>query len=365
MAYAFKHVTVHIFDIHPALLLLQEPARQYYQDPFKFLQSADEYRKIYIGAQPIETNSFSFGSLPASELDKSHFWEPFSRISKKDGQPDFWTLQMPFIGKYKKSGITVEHKLAGVKITVSPLIYLSAIGWSVNLRIDLKGDIKKADLIDFMDWISRGTQKSFSFKIGAETMDRKECLRFFNSRILEEVYQKANAPLRGMKIINQVIVSINSYEGDVIPYIDMPAFEQALMRSILFGNNIDVLQLESEKQKRPLATTHITTSATNFALTNFEQGSLIFLQREAKVRKPVNRRNKRKVMCFVENCKNCTMMAYLLSEFYSKTANSNGAGDLANLRTSIPQTVKQIPDYYGSAFCKNLFLQNSRFRDLK
>ncbi|MGB8193295.1 MAG: hypothetical protein WCF67_15300 [Chitinophagaceae bacterium] len=364
MAYSFKHVTIYLFDINPAILLLEENSKGYCQTNFAFLENAEDYRNKYLANQPIETPAFIFSCLPNFDIDKSHFWKQFGRIKPKDGQPDFWSLQMPFVGRYKQQ-VELDHKLEGVAITVRPSIYLSTLGWSVNLKIDLRGNIKKTDLVSLIGWLSRGDGRSFSFRIGSDAMDKKQCFRSFNNLIAEEVYKNGTRPVPGMKIINQFVISINSFEGDIIPYDEMPSYEEALMRSILFGRQVEVPELENDKRKYPLTVTQISTNLVNFALTNFEQGSLIFLQREAKMRGPEDKEHKRKVTCFAENCKNCLMMSYLFWQFYTQSGTSAGVNDLAALKTSIPQTLKLIPQMYTSAFCKNLFLQHKGLAKFK
>lgn len=358
MAYSFKHVTIYAFDIHPAVSFLKDPSRDYLQSNFEFLKSRDAYEHLYWSDQPVQTASFTFKGLSSNNLKKSHFWKSFGNISISNGRPDIWHLQMPFADKHVKTNLKLDYDIPGVSITVVPSVYLSALGWSVNLKMDLEGNIKKSLLIDFVGWLTSGEKSDFSFKIGSDLKTPKEVFRFFNNLIQEEVYKKENPPHPGMKIIRQLVISVNSYEGDITRYPEMPTDEKALMRSILFGRNIDPLVLAKEESNFPLTKTFITTSGTNFALTHFEQGTFIFLQREANNREPVNKAYKRKVACFAANCKHCLMISYLLWQFYTQSGNQVVETDLGKLKTTIPQTLKSLPENFSNLFCKNLFLQH-------
>lgn len=357
MSYSFKHVTVYVFDVHPAVSFLRDPSQDYLQSDFDFLKSRQAYETLYLSGQEVKTSSFTFKGLSQRELQKSHFWKSLGAISSHKGQPDLWQLQMPFADKRVKTDITIEHAIPGISISVTPSVYLSAIGWSVNLKIDIEGAIKKSLLTDLTGWLSGTDNTGFSFKIGQELKNKKEVFRFFNTRIQEEVYKKETPPHPGMKIINQLVISINSYAGDVTKYSDLPTDERALMRSILFGRAIDALALAKEENNYPLMRTMITTSGTNFVLTHFDQGSFIFLQREAKSPQAM-KGYKRKVACFAANCKNCLMTSYLLWQFYTQSGNQTVATDLGKLKPTLPQTLKLIPDNYNNLFCKDLFQQH-------
>jgi len=362
MAYSFKQITIYAFDIHPVVSFLKDPSKTYFQPAFQFMGDKAQYQQIFLSGKPVQTTSFLFSGLPAQERAKSHWWKSYGDIDKKNGQPDIWHLQMPFVDRHFKTALTVSHDLPGVTISAFPSIYLSAIGWSVNLKIILRGDIKKADLVRFVGWLDRGNTPGLTFNLGK---DKKEVFRYFTNLLLQEVYKKEEPPHGGMKIINQLLISLDSYEGAVTAYNGMASGEKALMRSILFGREIDPLQLATEERNAPLMHTQISTSGGNFSLTNFEKGTLIFLQREAKTEKPINREHKRKISCFAENCKNCTMMAYLLAEFYTKTAGATVTSDLGFLQGQLPQILKGIPLNYGNLYTRNLFAQHKGLSEIK
>jgi hypothetical protein len=139
----------------------------------------------------------------------------------------------------------------------------------------------------------------------------------------------------------------------------MPNGEKALMRSLLFGRDTDPLNLAGEESKWPLLRTQISRSFNNFALTDFQVGTLIFLQRLAQIGGRNDRRKKRRAQCFAENCKNCLATAYLIWQFRTESADTAAKGDLAQLRADLAQTLKGIPRQYRNVFCKNLFANHS------
>src|SRR5207253_6443245 len=110
-------------------------------------------------------------------------------------------------------------------------------------------------------------------------------------------------------------------EGGAVPYGEMPSDEKALMLSLLFGEEIDPTQMKEKQQKYPITKTYISSDEKNFALSNFDHGSLVFLQKEGKVLS--DRKSKAKVRCFAANVKNCVMQSFLLWQFY-QAAKENG-----------------------------------------
>lgn len=358
MPYSFKQVTIYVFDIHPAVSLLRDPSRSYMKPEFSFLATPAEYEQAYLGRKTVKTASFTFEPLPVYEQEKSHFWKSYGAIRLKEGKPDVWGLQLPFADTRVKAGLSLEHKLPAVTIKVIPAVYLSTLGWSTQLKLQLKGEIKKTDLIDLVGWLSRGGEKPFAFKMGDEPTDKKEVFRFLNNKVLEEVYLKGTPPHPGMKIINQVIVSLDSYEGGVTSYPALPSGDKALMRSLLFGQPVDPVDLDTLDKTLPILKAYITPNGVNFALLNFEQGALLFLQREAQGAPNQSNEDKRKVACFAENCKNCLVTALLLWQFYSQTGTAVVDSDLGRVKAGLPAIIKALPENYTSLFCTNLFQQH-------
>lgn len=359
MAYAFKHVTVAVLDIHPAISLAKEPTKDFLQANFAFLKSKALYLQQYWSATPVNTASFTFKGLPEKHLAKSHFWKSLCDSRSAGNRPDVWALQIPFAGRYVKADLQLVHPFGGVTCSVVPVIHLCTIGWSVQFKIDVEGAIKKPLLIDLLGWLSGTTNPGFSFRIGQQSLTVKEAFRYFNNLLLEEVYQKGIPPHPGIKIIRQQVVSVNTYEGSVEAYNGMPSDEKALMRSLLFGRDIDPLDLSRDELNYPVTRTIISGAGTNFALSNFERGSLIFLQREANNPHPINREHKRKVVCFSNNCRNCLMIAYLQWQFYTQTGGVTVSNEWTDLRKDVLLTLQSIPVNFSNTFCKNLFAQHS------
>ncbi|WP_276485671.1 hypothetical protein [Paraflavitalea pollutisoli] len=359
MAYAFKHITVAAFEIHPAIALVKAPQKNFLQTNFAFLTSKSAYAQQYWTAAPVTTASFSFKGMPARQLEKSHFWKSLCDSRSAGNNPDVWALQIPFVGRYQKADLQLHQEAPGITCSIVPMIYLCTMGWSIQLKIDVEGDIKKAQLIDLMGWLAGGANGGFSLRIGTATMTVKEVFRHFNNLVREEVYVKGTQPDGGIKIFRQQLLSVNSYEGSMEAYPKMPSDEKALMRSLLYGRSIQPLNLVQEERDYPVTKTIISGSGVNFALSDFERGTLIFLQREANNPHPVNRENKRKVVCFASNCKNCLLLSYLMWQFYTQSGSAVAGSVWAGLRDDVLLTLKSMPVNFSNTFCKNLFAQHS------
>ena len=355
MPYNFKHVTIEIFDIHPIAALYKAPAQSCFQPAFAFLGDEPQYEQQFLKRTPVQTNSFVFTPLPVYEQEKSHFWIGYCAIATKSGRPDYWRLQLPFYGRVRDTGLTLNHPLQGITVSAYPSVYLTGIGWSVNLTVEVRGDIKKADLIALVGWLSRAEGEGFSFTAAGGANDRKSLFRWYNDRILEEVFPKAQPPHAGMKIVNQFVISLNTYEGDLKTYQAMPTDEKALMRSILYGRTVNPEDLAKEQANRPLLKIQITTSDTNFALTNFDYGSLIFLQREARLKQPPVKENKRKVECFANNIKDFLMTMHLLSQFTRLPGPPAPQSDLGNRPAGLATVLAAIPGYYTNLFAQAMY----------
>jgi hypothetical protein len=355
MAYAFKSVTLYSFDIHPIAALLQAPAASCFQPGFAFLGDAQQYEQQWGKGTPVPTQTFVFDPLDPYELEKSHFWKAYGTITTTGGHPDYWRLQLPFWGRVRDGGFTLNHSLPGVTITAIPSVFLTGIGWSTQLKIRVKGEIKKADLIALVGWLARGEGAGFSFTVAGGAKDRKGVFRYFNDRMFEEVFPLVTPPHPGMKIVNQFVISLNGYEGDSTPYNAMATDERALMRSILFGRSIDPVDLAKEETSRPLLKTQMSVSDMNFTLTNFDYGTLIFLQQAARRQQPPNRANKRKVECFAANAKNFLMMMHLLSQFSGLPGQPAPASDLGNRSIELAAVLAAIPKVYSNLFCQSVY----------
>jgi hypothetical protein len=355
MAYAFKVVTLYFFDIHPIASLLQAPAVSCFQPGFAFLGDAQQYEQQWEKGTPVQTKSFVFDPLDKYELEKSHFWKAYGSITTTGGHPDYWRLQLPFWGRVKEGGFTLNHSLPGVTITAIPSVFLTGVGWSTQLKMRVKGEIKKADLIALVGWLARGEGAGFSFTAGGGAKDRKGVFRDLNDRMFEEVFPQGKPPHAGMKLVNQFVISLNGYEGDITPYNGMATDERALMRSILFGRSIDPVDLAKEETSRPLLKTQISVSDMNFTLTNFDYGTLIFLQQAARLQQPPNRANKRKVECFAANAKNFLMMMHLLSQFSGLPGAAGAPLDIGSRQVELAAVLNAIPKVYSNLFCRSVY----------
>jgi len=77
----------------------------------------------------------------------------------EDSTIDYWKLQAPFICSLRQPAVSLDEHL-GFQGRISPVVYLSALGWSSNLNIHLRGNIQISALLDFiLGIIGRTTQR--------------------------------------------------------------------------------------------------------------------------------------------------------------------------------------------------------------
>ena len=367
MSYAFKEMTIYMLDIHPTPALLDKNYEAYIKKDFAFLTDPGTYKSHYSAHQKMLTDNFTFEPLSDHDLKKNHFWKSYLQIWEDNGVYDYWKLQAPFTTSAIKPTIEMNISVPDVVITIYPKIYLSTAGWSTNLKIHVRGSATKSSLIKLLGQVLKGDNNVPPFKIDGVPKDRKDVFRYFNDLVINEVYDTQHPPHSGMKIIRHVVVSLNRYEGEVVPYREMPSDEKALMLSLLFGEEIDPTQMKEKEQKSPITRTYITGDEKNFALSNYDHGSLIFLQKEARVSSGgsnKSRISKGKVRCFAANVKNCIMQSFLLWQFY-QSAKENGTNTgVLELKKTSKATLKGIPQEFTNVYCKNLFLQHSTLKKL-
>jgi hypothetical protein len=362
MPYNFKEVTIYIFDIHPAVGLLTNALETAFQKDFGFLAKPEQYEKLYLSNSRLETGNLVFEPLSGYEQTKSHFWEPFKTIWQKDHQPDIWKVQLPFATTQIKADLKLNTQLPGVAATIHPKIYLSALGWATDLKIHLNGDIEETSLISLLGQLMKGSDQVFPLAVNGEPKGRVDTFRFFNDLMRNEVYQPAQPPHPGMKIFRQFVISLDRYEGGQNPYADMTAPEQALMLSVLYGEEIKPADKIKKEKNSPVTRTDISNYGLNFALSNFEHGTLIFLQKLAQEQQTP--KDNKKASCIAANIKNCIMNSYLLWRFYEDGKGENTNAEFAALRNNVGGTLKGIPRAYRNQFCQNLFLQHAALSKL-
>lgn len=351
MSYDLTDVTVSVFDIHTTVDIFQaQSAADYFQPAFTFLIDPAAYTQAFTLRKALKTAHFEFWPLPKRD-SHTHFWDDYSDITH-NGAKDIWKLQLPFVSRVSSVALAPNFLMPDVAVSVKAVIYLSALGWSTHILLRFRGSINNKQLIQVMERLMSKTPDILPLLVDGQAKNLTDTFRFFQELLLKEVYQPKNPPHKGQQIPRQYIVSLNQFNGQLFAYDDMPAADQMMLRSFLVGKNIDALQVDEEEQKRPLLPTQISPPY-NFALTDFNHGTLIFLQRDAQ-----DKTREGAVHCYHHNVRVCFMVAYSLLNFYNRSDDAAPQTRLSALREDILHTLKQIPKKYENQICQQLFTQH-------
>ena len=346
MGFAFKDVSITALDIHPTVEPQKAQSPDYFQKGFDFLIDQQKYNQIYASQKGIKTDHFELRGLPPREF-KTHFWKAYSSISN-GVQINPWEIQLPFVCRPTKSRLKLNLTGDGFKIIFRPLIYLSAIGWSTNLYLRLLGEVKNKELIGFMQSLTDKTSQKFPFLIDGQPADLTSVFRHFHNLLLKEVYVAEKPPHPAMKIQRHFVLSLNKFIGSSVEYKKMTPADQGLMRSILFGKEFDAIQEVAEKKSHPLLLTHIS-APYNFALTDFDHGTLFFLQRDA-----MKKDREVAVHCHDHNVKNCIMMTFAILNFHKQSGKADPKTPLGLLCQQVKNILSELPERYSNQFFRNL-----------
>jgi len=233
------------------------------------------------------------------------------------------------------------------------------LGWSTHVQVRLSGElIKNAELSDLVRRIAgrapvAGTPVALAddrpFLIDNQPKSLTEVFKYFQNVLVNRVYLPNKPPHRGMNIPRHIIVGITKFQGDVIPFTSMVRQDKALMLEILYGQQ--KLGPVLEQMLKKVLRTNIRTA--NFALTDFEYGTLVFPQEDAK-----NAKSQAGAHCLLANIRCTIMVAWRLLNYYQLSRESAEGSTAAALRPDVLHDLQQLPLKYTNPFCRNLFLNH-------
>ena len=365
MDYVFSSVNLSIFDVHITLqpLLLRES--QAVQSSFLFLVIPDIYRNRYLTTN-VTTTTLSINPLSLRTFKKNHFWKKYKEIKWLNNAPDFWKLQIPFIVTPKMNispnnqALFLESK--GIKATVKPEIFLSAIGWSTNISIHLEGEITPQELVKLINIFRNGADDIQPFLVEENAIIHEMTLgKLYESiagRLRSEVYQAPPADIRSISRYH--VLSIRKYQGTPLLYKKFPhdkpqtdkmkVAEQSLMHSLMYGRPVSREETLEQIQESKILFTQFDDA--NFALTEFDHGTLHFMQE-------LGRKNlsPETVDCMGNNICNFLRMFFLLYRSYKNATSASqlNAKATALCKRDIRDNIKLLPMYYTNKFCQEFY----------
>jgi hypothetical protein len=347
MAYEFSKVDILIFDYHPAIGAL-ESFEQIHSE-FRFLVDPLEYATRYKSSEPIQKQHFKIHPMKWRMLAHNHFWKHYQTVGESSAAPDFWKLQMPFVCHPLQSKIELDTNNPNFKGRVRTFAYLSGIGWSTNLEIRLLGMIKPSQLRDFVHKLFLAPV----FTVDGVAKTLKDTFVNFADHMMQDIYMpQLVAPPR---IKRHFVISLSEFTGDISHYRSqglglkqMPASDRAMMHSILMGQTISVPEVIQLEKTNSFARTEYL--GADFALTYFDHGTLVFLQRAAlKGSKLWKKKKRHAIRCHAANIRNYSLMTLVQYRFYAETAKYAGKKDKIDLlRESIKKNLIDLPSKYDN-----------------
>src|SRR5208282_1380655 len=138
MAYRVSSVDVFVVDLHVTARRLLRP--KLLRKEFAFLANAAAYRKRHNSPARWKSSSFSIRTIPWRERRWNHFWVAFRGIWHGKAADD-WKLQLPFECRPLTAKFELVAKPKAYQVSIRPISYLNALGWSHNLEFNLAGEI--------------------------------------------------------------------------------------------------------------------------------------------------------------------------------------------------------------------------------
>jgi hypothetical protein len=358
MAYTVHEADIYLFDIHTTIKPLLVPKAV--QDQLSFLVDPKRYQEQYKAEQVVKTDTFCIRPLTKRVFVRDHFWHYYKEIWLDEDVPNYWKLQTPFLYDPIKTQVKLAAEELDFHTEVQRFIYLSAIGWATNLQINIKGDIDPGDqLVQFVgQLLDRDTTL---FRLEGQEMNLSGIFKAISDQLRKDVYKPNYLPVDKLKIARHCVLSLTQATGSVRHYDrddewltgedTMADTDRALMHSLLYGRSISVQEFAEREQKKEYIVTKFGYGSSEFALTDFRRGTLLFMQDSANISS-----RRASLRCLASNIRRCSIMTLLLPHFYDESARYAKENTMiANLRESIKTTLKELPSYYTNKFCRALY----------
>ena len=357
MSYEFQIVDLFIFDFHVPVNALFNATNM--RPGLEFLTDSTKYNAQYQSGTPIDTPTFRFRPLNWRTFTYHFFWKYYQLIHQNAG-PDFWRLQMPFIGHRQATSMKVVTGSSDFDGTVSASVFLSAIGWSTALRIRLRGQMKPSAIQQFVGRLSAKSAPAFEVNGARRTLP--EVFELFTTDVLKEVYQPG--VIDTLKVRRYLVVTPVRFTGDVGFYRvpgarPIASADRAALHAMLKGAPVSVSDVVNLETGRKFLITRFVDAAgasnPDFAITYFDYGTLLFMQRSAQGDDPERWKSRRGAMrCHAKNIGNYLLMTLSLNAFYRDMSQSDtSTPERKALCDSIRLTLATLPTRYTNQYTQS------------
>ncbi len=353
-----KDIDILLFDFHLDLRPVLSPARL--KAGFTFLSDPIKYQ-----AQQSVARSFTAGGLELHPLSprsrkRNRFWTRYCSVFSTSATPD-WDIQVPFTIR-PNVDVSLPFNAGTTTAKVRPSVEVNSIGWSTNLEVAISGSISVSDLQGLTQRLLDKRQKPFT--IAGSPASLPGVMKHFGTLWQSNAYSNPTQPPRDTNPIERhIIVSIGCYQGGAKPYRHelggtnwMTGSECAQLHGILLGRPFAISELPALGSDQGYTYTQFG-DPEDFAISYFNHGSLIFMQKEA-----VENGKRRKSMgCLARNLSHFSLLAVGLPNVLRYTTQGQL---MQELKATLQSSLKSLGDTYTNEFCQMWFRKHNFLKQL-
>lgn len=355
MAQILKAVDLILFDFHLDTRPLLSPATL--NPAFSFLGEPNKYHDAHQQGHSFAAGALTIKPVSNRARGRNRFWRRYCPIGKNN-PAKFWQIQLPFEVTFAEP---VVLSSPGITVRVRPSALVTAYGWSTNLELTLTGSFSLDDLQKLTTNLLDSDKKLFCIHGQARNLPRT--LSYFGSAWQKAVYCPGNgAPRDVLKVPRHLLLSIGRCSGKAKTYREegpdrMTDAERAKLHAVLLGTPFTLEDLQQANSESKYLYTQFGVPF-NFALTYFQHGSLLFLQRESG-----DQHGRRKSLrCLAHNLRHFSLLTLGLSNFLNEKLEETGAQEL---QESLCDTLISLRDCYTNQFCQAWFSKYAFLNNLR
>lgn len=354
MASVFKDIDILVFDYHLDLRPVLSPARL--RPDFGFLSDAAAYQSKQSAAQSFTAGALEFRPLTPRSRKRNRFWRRYCSAFPTGATPD-WDTQVPFTIRPNTS-LGFDAGKASAKLRSS--IQVNSVGWSTGIELAISGNLGIDELKALTERLLDKQQTPFT--VGAVATSLPGVMKHFGTLWQNHAYTDPRLPPADLNPIQRhIVISISRYQGEAKPFrqkedssAGMTDEECAQFHSILLGQPFEISSLPAVDKKQGY--TYIQFGDTsNFAISYFGHGSLIFMQEDAEETKG----RRKSIGCMARNLGQFCQVVLGLGNVVAYAAGEQRMQGLATtLKSSLTSLGKNYTNQFGKAwFGKHSFLK--------
>jgi hypothetical protein len=245
-------------------------------------------------------------------------------------------------------------------------VVLDAIGWATSIDFSLPVSLSPSELRDIVGRM-RGKPAAGDpsiFRLNGQQFRLADVLKAFGDRIKTEIYTPKAAIGESMKVARHLIIVPQRFTGPInsfLPQLEsdsaMPDVDRAMMLSLLRGEQITEQDFAQINVDRRFSIIHFPNRGPDFALTEFNSGTLFCPQMAA--RKPKNAPQAlTRLHCAAANLSASCLMILVLTNFCQDDEAiqlGKKSAKVGTLLDGVKTTLKALPSKYANEVCRGFF----------